>query len=190
MAKTSGNGVRIGPISLLTLISVLLLSVLAVLCVTTTNAGEAMAQRQAESTAEAYALDSCAQEIVACIDEELQTQKGSSAAFAASAMMARWDSIQQKVVATGCADGLQLSASRDDSVILFNVSASSGKTLSASVRISDGATYSIDQWKITTTQQTPEETLWSGNAPATSATSGTSAASSTTTSTSNTSSSR
>lgn len=162
MAKTLRNGVRIGPISLLTLISVLLLSVLAVLCITTTNAGEAMAQRQAESTADTYALDSCAQEVLACIDEELQTQKGASGSFATSSIMARWNTIQQKVVSAGLADGLQLSGSNDGSVIAFSVSASSGKTLNAAVRIADNGTYSIEQWKTTTTQQAPEETLWGG----------------------------
>ena len=47
MARRTGEGVRIGPITLLTLVSVLLLAVLAMLCVTTTHATEAMAQRQA-----------------------------------------------------------------------------------------------------------------------------------------------
>ena len=46
MARRTGEGVRIGPITLLTLVSVLLLAVLAMLCVTTTHATEAMTQRQ------------------------------------------------------------------------------------------------------------------------------------------------
>ncbi len=164
MAKTLRTGVRIGPISLLTLISVLLLSVLAVLCVTTTNAGEAMAQRQAESTAETYAIDSYAQEVLACIDEQLQTQKGATGSFAASTIMARWSTIAQKASNTEAADGLQLSASSDGSVISFSVSAASGKTLNAAIRITDNASYSVEQWKTTTTQETPEETLWSSGA--------------------------
>lgn len=38
MSHQSNEGVRIGPVSLLTLVSVLLLAVLAMLCATTSNA--------------------------------------------------------------------------------------------------------------------------------------------------------
>lgn len=162
MAKSLKTGVRIGPISLLTLISVLLLAVLAMLCVTTTNAASAMATRQAESVADAYVLDSCGQQVLACIDEELQSNKGASAAFAASTVTAGWNSIQQKVVAAGLAQGLDLSASSDGSVISFDISTGTGKTLSAKVRVSDNMTYTVEQWKTTTTQETTQETLWSG----------------------------
>ena len=54
MARRTGEGVRIGPITLLTLVSVLLLAVLAMLCVTTTHATEAMAQRQADALSQTY----------------------------------------------------------------------------------------------------------------------------------------
>ena len=54
MARQTGEGVRIGPITLLTLVSVLLLAVLAMLCVTTTHATEAMAQRQADALSQTY----------------------------------------------------------------------------------------------------------------------------------------
>lgn len=61
MARRTGEGVRIGPITLLTLVSVLLLAVLAMLCITTTHATEAMAQRQADALSQTYELDAFGQ---------------------------------------------------------------------------------------------------------------------------------
>ena len=69
MARRTGEGVRIGPITLLTLVSVLLLAVLAMLCVTTTHATEAMAQRQADALSQTYELDAFGQALLAQIDD-------------------------------------------------------------------------------------------------------------------------
>ena len=70
MARRTGEGVRIGPITLLTLVPVLLLAVLAMLCVTTTHATEAMAQRQADALSQTYELDAFGQALPAQIDEK------------------------------------------------------------------------------------------------------------------------
>ncbi len=59
------EGLRVGPITLVTLIAALLLAVLATLCATTANAQVTMANRQATSLTEAYAIDSCGQRMVA-----------------------------------------------------------------------------------------------------------------------------
>ena len=82
MARRTGEGVRIGPITLLTLVSVLLLAVLAMLCVTTTHATEAMAQRQADALSQTYELDAFGQALLAQIDEQI-AESGSPAAAAA-----------------------------------------------------------------------------------------------------------
>ena len=81
MARRTGEGVRIGPITLLTLVSVLLLAVLAMLCVTTTHATEAMAQRQADALSQTYELDAFGQALLAQIDEQI-AESGSPAAAA------------------------------------------------------------------------------------------------------------
>ena len=65
------EGLRVGPITLVTLIAALLLAVLAILCATTANAQATMANRQATSLTEAYAIDSCGQRMVAGIEESL-----------------------------------------------------------------------------------------------------------------------
>ena len=160
MARSRNTGVRIGPISLLTLISVLLLAVLSMLCITTTKAASAMTDRQVESVSQTYALDSCGQWALAVVDETLQS--GGSAADAASAMLGRWDSIKQQAVSDVAAAGnLTLTANSSGDVLNFEISADSGKALNAQVRVS-GTTYQIEKWQTATTLQMPEETLWSG----------------------------
>lgn len=70
MAKSRGS-VRMGPISLLTLIITLGLAVMAVLTVTTAQAGHALVQRQASATDQTYAVEVAGQEFVAALDEVL-----------------------------------------------------------------------------------------------------------------------
>lgn len=70
MAKPHGS-VRIGPISLFTLIIILCLSVLAVLSVTTARAELSVTERQAATTTETYGLETAAQMFVAEVDGAL-----------------------------------------------------------------------------------------------------------------------
>ena len=162
MAAKRSEGMRIGPISLLTLISVLLLAVLAMLCVTTTNATKAMATRQADSTAETYLVDSCGQALLGGIDDELKSTTG-TATEAVSSVDARLTELESKAKQTCGGDNLVVSAKTNGDGISFTVAAESGKTLEAEVRVTDDLAYSIESWHITTTQQLPEDTLWSNS---------------------------
>ena len=157
MAKENTN-VRIGPISLLTLISVLLLAVLAVLCVTSANAAQAMSQRQADTLTETYQLDACGQNVLAAIDEELNGMSGTSGSFAASTVGVHLQRNLDKLAQ----DDLGITLKTDGSRVEFTISASDGKQLSAAVRVNDNLTYSVEEWKTTTTQSEPEQSLWSG----------------------------
>lgn len=162
MAAKRSEGMRIGPISLLTLISVLLLTVLAMLCVTTTNATKAMASRQADSTTETYLVDSCGQALLAGIDDELKSSTG-TATEAVSSVNARMADLQSKAKQACGGDDLDVLAKTDGDDISFTVAAQSGKTLEADVHVTDDLSYSIESWRITTTQQLPEDTLWSSS---------------------------
>lgn len=71
MSTTSHGSVRMGPISIFTLIVVLCLAVMAVLSVTTSQATYVLAQRQAHATVALYANETAAQEFVAQLDETL-----------------------------------------------------------------------------------------------------------------------
>lgn len=77
VAKPHGS-VRIGPISLFTLIIILCLAVLAVLSLTTARAELSITERQAQTTTETYALETAGQEFVAAVDAVL-AEGGSSA---------------------------------------------------------------------------------------------------------------
>ena len=159
MAKETTN-VRIGPISLLTLISVLLLSVLAVLCVTSANAAQAMSQRQAAALTATYDLDSCGQNTLAAIDEELQGMSGSSGSFAASVVGVRLQNVQQDALAATGSDEYSITTQVDGALIEFTVSANDGKSLEAAIRVNDDMTYTGEKWKTATTQAEPEQVLW------------------------------
>ena len=75
MAKPHGS-VRIGPISLFTLIIVLCLAVLTVLFRTTSLAELSTTERQAATTTETYQLESVGQQFVADVDAALTRGDG------------------------------------------------------------------------------------------------------------------
>ena len=77
VAKPHGS-VRIGPISLFTLIIILCLAVLAVLSLTTARAEVSLTRRPAPTTPQTYALETAGQEFVAAVDAAL-AEGGSSA---------------------------------------------------------------------------------------------------------------
>ncbi|NBJ65646.1 S4A5 electrogenic sodium bicarbonate cotransporter 4 [Adlercreutzia caecimuris] len=77
MAKPHGS-VRIGPISLFTLIIILCLAVLAVLSLTTARAELSITERQAQTTTETYALETAGQEFVAAVDAALAEGRSSA----------------------------------------------------------------------------------------------------------------
>lgn len=160
MAQRQSEGVRIGPITLVTLISVLLLAVLAVLCVTTANATQAMAQRHAEATSETYAIDSCGQAFLAELGNT--AQEADSANAAATAIGSNLEPLKNEALQKCGAGSLAIDAQVSGTTIAFTVSAESGKALAAKASITDARTLSVNEWKLSTTQQTNEETLWSG----------------------------
>ena len=167
MPAKSSEGVRIGPISLLTLISVLLLAVLAMLCVTTSNAARAMSHRQAAAATSSYKIESCGQAMLAALDSAAHAN-GIDAASAVSGIAARLDTIKQTAADTAgsAANDLAIDASTDGSTVVFSISANDGRKLDARVTFDDDLSYSVDEWKVTTTQSddTDTDTLWTGSA--------------------------
>ncbi len=156
MMSRKTEGVRIGPISLATLIAILLVGVLALLCVVTANAAQTMAQRQASATTETYALDSCGQLMLAGISEELS----SSGSLTATA--SKLSSIAEKAKKDCGEESLTIKTSSGSKSLSFTIAAQDGKKLDAKVSQKDGS-LSVDQWKLTSQQQDAEETLWSSS---------------------------
>lgn len=188
MAKPHGS-VRIGPISLFTLIIVLCLSVLSVLSLTTARAELSTTERQAATTTETYRLEVAGQAFVAEVDGALA--KGGAALdevlaaygiAGASAAVSDGDAAAGETIEdegpTGVAapaagtvvdDGgtggaITASGTFDGHLVSATFAMDSGRTLAVVLRVNDNGTYTIEQWK-TTTQWTDDgtgERLWLG----------------------------
>lgn len=190
VAKPHGS-VRIGPISLFTLIIILCLAVLAVLSLTTARAELSITERQAQTTTETYALETAGQEFVAAVDAALAEGRSSAldevlstygvteaAADASEAAPAAGETIEDESVSGATADEggslmviecpagdpVTVTGSFDGSLITATFSLESGRTLAVALRINDNDTYRIEQWKMTTqwTDDGTGENLWLG----------------------------
>ena len=71
MSRRANNSVRMGPISLFTLVVVLCIAVMSVLCFSLAHSSLTVAQRQADFATDSYANESAGQEFVAAVDEVL-----------------------------------------------------------------------------------------------------------------------
>lgn len=186
MAKPHGS-VRIGPISLFTLIIVLCLAVLTVLSVTTSLAELSTTERQAATTTETYQLESVGQQFVADVDAALAEggdalsnvlvdygiQVQSSSTGGSEELVIEDDTVAGEPVggdlgrpsAAEAADGspVTFSGTRDGELISATFSMESGRTLAIVLRIQND-TYTIEQWKVTTewTDDGTGENLWLG----------------------------
>lgn len=157
------EGVRIGPSSLVTLIAALLLAVLAMLCATSAHAQETMAQREAESTTELYAVDSCGQRMLAGISAALQ-----NGATSAADVYAGIDDIRDKAVSASDVD-ITANAQLEGNTIALALTAPDGRALNARITVAGGEA-SVSEWKLTGASQAASEvTLWQGGAGAASA---------------------
>ena len=138
MNSTNGS-VRIGPISLFTLVIILCLAVMAVLSATTAQATYSAAEKQALFTNDTYQNEQAAQSAVAVIDAALESVRASGG-------------------------GLDEALAAVDEALPAD--APSGRTLDVELTITANATYEISQWKATTqwTNDGPGATLWSGAA--------------------------
>jgi hypothetical protein len=163
MAKSQkAEGVRIGPVSLLVLISVLLLAVLSMLCITTTNATKAMANRQSASMTETYKVESCGQAMLSQIDSVIATTEGTPQAVA-SRIASEAETLQSQAQAQSDARDYTITTVANGADVVFTISASSGKSLVADIAIGDNQTYTIEGWRMSTTQETTQDTLWSAS---------------------------
>ncbi|MBE6471157.1 MAG: S4A5 electrogenic sodium bicarbonate cotransporter 4 [Coriobacteriaceae bacterium] len=159
------DNVRIGPISLFTLIIVLCMAVLAVLAFSTAHASLVMAERQATATTELYLDEVAAQEFVAGIDAELsavRASKGSGTAgvkAVSDALVKLRDAAQDAV-----AGQVEVAAGISDSTVTARFECQNGRTLYVAITILSDATYRIDTWKMSAVQNEaqPEGSLWTG----------------------------
>ncbi len=172
MKTSSGGNIRIGIVSFMTLVSILLLAVLSVLCVVSANAAAATASRQASSTTELYQVDGMGQALLASMDEELakSAAAGETAEQAAARIQANLASVESRATQVASAqaadssegDGLSLSVEVEGAAVHFSVSGAKGRLLDAQVQITQDLGYRVTSWKTSTTQTATGENLWGG----------------------------
>lgn len=188
MARNQGS-VRMGPISLFTLVIILCLAVLAVLAVTTANASYVMTERQAAATRATYDGERAGQELLAAVDAALAPMRSEGASaeavlgaaesalddFAASTRVR--DALPTVTVESGIltADEAVAEAAVMGSVdpadfcggLQANFMTDSGRGLAVVLGLRDDGTYRILSWKTTAVldEEGSGDVLWTG-APA------------------------
>lgn len=171
MKTSSGGNIRIGIVSFMTLVSILLLAVLSVLCVVSANAAAATASRQASSSTELYQVDGMGQALLASMDEELakSAAAGETAEQAAARIQANLASVESRAsqiasaqAADSSDDDLSVSVEVEGAAVRFSVSGAKGRLLDAQVQITQDLGYQVTSWKTSTTQTATGENLWGG----------------------------
>lgn len=169
MSRQANNSVRMGPISLFTLVVVLCIAVMSVLCFSLAHSSLTVAQRQADFATDSYANESAGQEFVAAVDEVLaglRAQAGSDAtgaggaagsggaagAASGKAVVIGKKSAMAALKARGAdlAPGATLSFGSDSVTADFLLPSS--RRLYVELAIDDDVTYRVIQWKQTTRQ--------------------------------------
>lgn len=160
-----GDNVRIGPISVITLIIVICMAVLAVLAASTSHASSTIAERQAEGYQTMYLNELAGQEFVAGIDDALAPVRrvSGSAAEGAAAVKQSLDKICAN--ARAAADGrVDCVADIKGNTVTAEFVCEDTRRLNVAITIRDDATYRIEEWKSTSAQQDAQTTgtLWAG----------------------------
>lgn len=164
MSAQRRESVRIGPISLFTLVITLCLAVMAVLSVATARAQGALAERQASFTQDDYRNERAGQELLARIDEALaaaRARQQNGATPSVGSISADLPQICQEVEET-VGDGVAVTAEADGNALTAHIEAPSKRCLDVGLLLSADGTTHVTSWKATTLWTEPEETLWTG----------------------------
>lgn len=143
------SAVRIGPITILTLLIILCLATLSVLSLTTARASAVAADKQDASVQATYDIERQGQEFTSEVDSVLyaQRQSGGSSTAALAALQARYGS----------------SATFASNTITRKFS-SSTRTLTVQLEIRSNLTYQVMEWTTSSTADTSQKlNLWSGS---------------------------
>lgn len=161
--KTSRGSVRMGPVSLLTLVIALCLAVMAVLAISSAKATYASTQRQASFTTETYVLEQAGQRLLANADA------ATSLADASPKLLLKGtdaDSVDADIAFGKTGDGAATQAaaqSTQDADVTCVFTAESGKTLTIQLA-QDGTKCRVLEWQMDMTwnESDGNDVLWSG----------------------------
>jgi len=150
LEQKSPGSVRMGPISIFSLVILLSLAVLSVLAFSTAQAQSASAEKHAQFTTDTYVNESAAQEMLAAIDATLLDVRGQggSAQDALAALPAK----------------LPKEARVEGNEVKAVFQQASGRLLSVTIEITDTVEYRIVQWQATTKwdMTKDKDVLWTG----------------------------
>lgn len=148
--------IRMGPLSIFTLVIALCLAVVAVLAVSAGNASLVMTERQAESVAQLYLGEEAAEEFVAQLDARLANVR--AAGDAGASLQAVEEGLSASIAAAESSVGGQVSASAslDGRLVRAEFSCQNGRTLFLEVRVLDDARLRIEAWKMATMRNEAE----------------------------------
>lgn len=183
-ASEHETNVRVGPITVFTLVAVLCMAVLAVLSVSTANASQVMAQRQADAVSQMYLDEAAAQAFVAELDGALSPvrEAGASGAAANAAVESALEPARQAAVGaardiaasgeTSLPEGtgdVQVSATLSaapggPATVNADFSCGNGRRLDVVITVRDDGTLRVDRWKMRAVQneEQPGGMLWTG----------------------------
>ncbi len=159
------DNVRIGPLSIFTLIVVLCLAVLAVLSFSTAHASMVLAERQATATSELYLDEVAAQEFVSGVDAKLAAVRAGGGGGAEAVQAVSGALIELRNAAQSAASGeVEVTAAMGDDTVTARFECQNGRTLTIAITILPDARYRIDTWKMSAVQNEaqPEGSLWTG----------------------------
>lgn len=175
MARRRKGSVRMGPISIFSLVIALCLAVMAALSVSTALATYATTQRQASSTASAYEAEVAGQQFLAQVDAALEQvrQQGGGREEALAAMQSAVDELASAGASSTVSANIRVAAENasaqqptlpEDADVTASFTCNDGRTLNVGLALTDSGTYQVLQWKTTTTwtEDTAGNKLWSG----------------------------
>lgn len=149
--ETSGS-VRMGPVTLISLVIILCLAVLAVLSVNTARANNAQAQRQQEIATSTYSNEFAAQKYLSDVDLALSKAKTAKADKGET----------MKLVREASPDA----ASVEGSTVRVAFATKNGRRLTVEIEIQGNYTYRVIQWTTSTDwddENTDTGNLWDGS---------------------------
>lgn len=147
------SAVRIGPVSIFSLIIILCLCVMGALSLTTAQAGVSEAEKQVAFVDDTYANEVEAQQFVAQVDDALASVKERQGGLADV----------PSVLAQQCGEDAQIEGDAASVRITRSFWTGEGRALTVALRVGPDLAYQIEEWKIST-QWSPEAPgkLWDG----------------------------
>lgn len=149
MSKPTTATIRMGPVTIFTLLIIVCLATLSVLALTTARASYAAAEKQNAGVQATYDVERQGQEFVAKVDAQLATARaaGQTPTAAVSALKSRF--------------GSELTVEGTTVTSTFD---SDSRELTVQLEIKSDLTYQVTEWTVVTNSDTSEQiNLWSGS---------------------------